>query len=194
MKWKIRAVAGVIALSLVATASVEAQVFTPTYLAPRVANEAGIYLSDGPGDLAGEGILRRNFSGTMLGLRLGIVDIGDTELTLGGEVLSPLVTGAPLNLALTAGGQAIVGDLDAVGFQLGLDIGATLRAPGLAVTPYIHPRIGLINGFGGDDDFETDLLADVGVNLDFRPNLSLRLGAGLSDHVADWGVGLAWRQ
>jgi hypothetical protein len=194
MKWMIRALAGGLALSVVAAAGAEAQVFTPTYLAPRVANEAGIYLSDGPGDLAAEGILRRNFGGTMLGLRLGIVDAGDTELTLGGELLSPLTTGAPLNLALTAGGQAIVGDADAVGLQVGLDVGATFQSPGLTVTPYIHPRVGFINWFGGDEDLETELLADVGVNLDFRPNLSLRLGVGLSDYVADWGVGLAWRQ
>jgi hypothetical protein len=42
--------------------------------------------------------------------------------------------------------------------------------------------------------YDTDLLADVGVNLDFAPYLSLRLGIGLSDEVADWGVGLAWRR
>lgn len=194
MKRMIRTVVGCLALSVVAAAGAEAQVFTPTYLAPRVANEAGIYVSDGPGDLAVEGNIRRNFGGTMLGLRLGIVDVGDTELTVGGELLTPLAAGAPVNLALTAGGQAIVGDADAVGLQVGLDIGATFQSPGLAVSPYIHPRLGFINWFGGEDDLETELLADVGVNLDFRPNLSLRLGVGLSDYVADWGLGLAWRQ
>lgn len=187
-------VLGALAVAGMTAAEAEAQVFTPTYLAPRVANEVGVYLSDGPGDLAAEGILRRNFSGTMLGLRLGIVDVGETELSIGGEILSPIAVQAPINLALTAGGQAIVGDADALGLQVGLDVGATFRSPGLTVSPYVHPRLGFIDDFGGGEGLETELLADLGVNLDFQPGLSLRLGIGLSDHVADWGVGLAWRQ
>lgn len=194
MERMIRILTGGLVLSVAAVAGLEAQVFTPTYLAPQVANEAGIYVSDGPGDLAAEGILRRNFGGTMLGLRLGVVDAGDTELTVGGEILSPLAGGGPLSLALTAGGQAIVGDADAVGLQVGLDVGASFQSPGLTVSPYIHPRLGFIDWFGGGDDLEAELLADIGVNLDFRSNLSLRLGVGLSDYVADWGLGLAWRQ
>ena len=172
-----------------------AQVFTPSYLAPRVASEMGIYVSDGPGDLTAEGSLRGNFSGTMLGLRAGIADVGDAQLTIGGELLHPLhVSNAPLSFALTGAAQALIGDVKLAGFSVGLDVGHTFVAPGLAVTPYIHPRLGVTGRYGDNSEYDTDLLADVGVNLDFAPNLSLRLGIGLSDEVADWGVGLAWRR
>jgi hypothetical protein len=181
-------------LGLAIASRADAQVFTPSYLAPRVANEIGVYLSDSPGDLAGEGILRRNFGGTLLGLRAGVADLGDTRLMVGGELLSPLAVQAPINLGITAGAQGIFGDTKAAGFQVGLDIGATLQAPGLTVSPYVHPRLGFINGFGPSNDFDTDLLADLGVNLDFVPGISLRLGIGLSDNQPDWGLGIAWRQ
>jgi hypothetical protein len=184
----------VCALALAGAKRAEAQVFTPSYLAPRVANEVGLYLSDGPGDLAGEGILRRNFGGTMLGLRAGVADIGDTELLVGGELLSPISVQAPVELGLTAGAQGVLGDADAVGLSVGLDVGATFQSPGLAITPYVHPRLGFINGFGPADDFDLDLLADLGVNVDFAQGISLRLGIGLSDVQPDWGLGIAWRQ
>jgi hypothetical protein len=38
-----------------------------------------------------------------------------------------------------------------------------------------------------------DVLADVGVDADVAPNLSLRVGASLSDDTSV-GVGLAWRR
>lgn len=170
-----------------------AQVFTPTYLAPRISNDVGVYLSEGPGDLAAEGILRRNFGGTMLGLRLGIADLGDTHLTIGGDVYSPLSGMAPVSLGITAGAQAVVGDLNAVGFSVGASLGYPFVSPGLVITPYVHPRLGIVNGFGQGDEFDTELLADFGVNLDFNPRLSLRLGIGLADATPDWGIGLAWR-
>ena len=41
--------------------ALEAQVFTPTFMAPRSSSDVGIYLSDGPGDFSVEGIWRRRF-------------------------------------------------------------------------------------------------------------------------------------
>lgn len=172
-----------------------AQVFTPSYLAPRVASEVGIYVSDGPGDLTAEGSLRGNFSGTMLGLRAGIADVGDAQLTIGGELLHPLpVSNAPLSFALTGAAQALIGDVKLAGFTLGLDIGHTFASPGLNVTPYIHPRIALAGSYGDQGEMDADLLADLGVNVDLAPNLSLRLGIGLTGPVSNWGFGAAWRR
>ncbi len=195
MRMKIVMGCAVVMAALSTAARAEAQVFTPTYMAPRVSNEMGLYVSDGPGDLAAEGSLRGNFAGTMLGLRAGFADTNDLSLTLGGELLHPLqVSGAPLDLGLTAAAQVLVGGPKAAGFSVGLDVGHTFRAPGIAVTPYFHPRLGVMDNLGGNDDYDADLLADIGVNLDFAPNLSLRLGVGLNEPEANWGVGIAWRR
>ena len=170
-------------------ASAEAQVFTPSYQSPVVMNDIGVYLSDGPGDMALEGIWR---SGP-LGLRLGYVDADpDGLLSVGGEVRVPLT--APIDIAFTAGAQGIIGDVDALGLQAGLSLGQRFVNPGIALTPYIHPRIALIDGFAPDDDWETELLAELGLDAEFSQNLILRLSVGLSDDTPDVGVGLAWRR
>jgi hypothetical protein len=180
------AVAG--ALSLGAQAA-DAQVFTPSYQAPVVMNDLGIYLSDGPGDMALEGIYR---SGP-LGLRVGFVDAADDLLSIGGEVRMPLES-MPVDVAFTAAAQGLIGDLDAIGVQGGLSIGKRFVNPGAAFTPYIHPRIALIDGFATDDDFEAELLAELGLDAEFSNNLILRLSIGLSDETPDVGIGLAWRR
>jgi hypothetical protein len=166
-----------------------AQVFTPSYQAPVVMNDLGIYLSDGPGDMALEGIYR---SGP-LGLRIGFVDAAEDLLSLGGEVRVPLES-TPVDVAFTAGAQGLIGDFDAIGVQGGLSIGKRFVNPGVALTPYIHPRIALIDGIATDDDFEADLLADLGLDAEFASNLILRLSIGLSDNTPDVGIGLAWRR
>jgi hypothetical protein len=180
------AVAGALAAS---AGTADAQVFTPSYQAPVVMNDLGIYLSDGPGDMALEGIWR---SGP-LGLRVGFVDAADDLLSLGGEVRMPLES-TPVDVAFTAAAQGIIGDFDAIGVQGGLSIGKRFVNPGVALTPYIHPRIALIDGFATDDDFEAELLADLGLDAEFSSNLILRLSIGLSDESPDVGIGLAWRR
>lgn len=184
------AAAGLLAIS---AGAARAQVFTPTYMSPRMTNDIGVYVGDSPmasGDLAVEGIWR----GGPLGLRVGFADGADDALLIGGEFRNPIpLAGAPLSLAFTAGIQAAIADADAIGFQAGLTAGHTFLSPGFAFTPYIHPRIALVNGFGGDDELELDVLADVGFDLGIAPNLVFRFGANLGDG-ADWGIGLAWRQ
>lgn len=167
----------------------QAQVFTPSYQAPVVMNDLGVYVSDGPGDVALEGIYR---SGA-LGLRVGLVDAGDNLLTLGGEVRAPLESD-PVDVAFTAGAQGIIGDFDAIGLQGGLTIGKRFVNPGAALTPYIHPRIALVDGFAEDDEFEAELLAELGLDAEFSSNLVLRLSIGLGDVSPNVGVGLAWRR
>jgi hypothetical protein len=180
------AVAGALAMGAQAA---DAQVFTPSYQAPVVMNDLGIYLSDGPGDMALEGIYR---SGP-LGLRVGFVDAADDLLSIGGEVRMPLES-TPVDVAFTAAAQGLIGDFDAIGVQGGLSIGKRFVNPGAAFTPYIHPRIALIDGFATDDDFEAELLAELGLDAEFSNNLILRLSIGLSDETPDVGIGLAWRR
>ena len=173
-------------------APAEAQVFTPSYQSPVLLSDIGVYASDGPGDVTLEGIYRTG----ALGLRLGFVDTdGDDLISVGGDFRSPLaLSGAPLRVALTAGAQALIGEADAVGLQLGLSAGARLLGSGLAVTPYIHPRIAFINGFGPDDGFDADLIADIGADVELAEGLVARLGVGLTNETADFGLGLAWRR
>jgi hypothetical protein len=193
--WSVRAALAAVA-TFVAVGSAGAQVFTPTYQSPRLTNDLGIHVGDAvnePGDLSVEGIWR----GGPLGLRVGFTELGNDNgaLLLGAELRNPIaLVGAPMGLAFTAGAQAALGDddNDAVGFQVGLTAGHTFVSPGFAVTPYIHPRLALVNEFGPGEDFNLDPRADVGFDLEFAPNFIVRFGANLTEG-ADWGVGVAWR-
>lgn len=174
----------------VSSVAAEAQVFTPSYQSPVVMNDLGVYLSDSPGDLTLEGIWRNG----PVGLRVGFVDSEpEAQLSLGGEVRVPLT--APIDMAFTAGAQGLLGgDDSSIGVQAGLSLGQRFVNPGLAITPYIHPRIALLNHGGADDDLETELLAELGLDAEFSRNLIFRLSVGLSDHTPDVGLGLAWRR
>lgn len=172
----------------------QAQVFTPTYMAPRPSNDVGIYFDNRIGDFGLEGIVRRHYVGNDLGFRIGVVGGRNASVMLGGELRSPLSLGtAPLDLAFTAGVQAILGDLDRLGFQGGLSIGHTIATPGMTITPYIHPRLAFTDDV--NDDFHADVRADVGVDFGLAPNLIVRLGVPLeAKGTSNFGIGLAWRQ
>jgi len=188
--WVIRGVAA-LAASVFSLGAAEAQVFTPTFLAPRLTNDFGVYVSDYDPGLALEGIWRAG----SLGIRAGYFDVGDGALSIGGEIRNPVVlAGAPIGLAFTAAGQAILGDANALGIQAGFSAGHTFvpEASNFSLTPYIHPRLAILNNYGAEDKFELDVLADVGINFDFAPNLSFRVGANLGEG-ANWGIGAAWR-
>ena len=191
-------IAASLALSAAFAGQAEAQVFTPTFLSPVPSNDFGAYVSDWGGGLGVEGIWRRQSrGGSNLGLHAGYVDLGDGSLTLGLDMRNPVVlAGAPIGLAFTVGGQAVIGDETFLGGQIGFTAGQALPAGGMTVTPYIHPRLAIATGFigdGADSEFEVDVLADVGLDLDFASGVALRLGANLGDG-ANWGLGVAFRQ
>jgi hypothetical protein len=181
------------AAATLACAPAHAQVWTPTFQSTERGHDVGIYLSSGPGDLAVEGIWRRGLGLGDLGLRAGFADVGNGDLLLGADWRQPLNLGtAPVDLMLTFGAQGAVGDASAVGAQVGLDFGHTFTQPGVRMTPYVHPRLAVGRRLGGRGA-RVDVLADLGVDVDFAPNLSLRVGANLSDDTSV-GVGLAWRR
>lgn len=188
-----RAVSGAAFFVLAATAasSVSAQVFTPTYTSPRILNDLGIYVSDGPGDLAIEGIWR----GGPLGLRVGYVDARDGYLSIGGELRTPLaLTTVPLGLAFVAGAQGLIGEDGGAGVQVGLSAGYTFTGTGLVMTPYLHPRVGLVSPFGPRGDAELEVMADVGIDFEIERNILLRIGFNLGEPGSSWGVGFAVRR
>ena len=176
-----------------------AQIYTPTFTAPTSGDDLGVYLSDA-GDFAIEGIWRRQMGGYDLGFRAGVADdwrrSGDPALLVGAGLRNPFtIEDVPLELAVTAGAQAAVhaDDSDA-GFQIGVSVGDTFVPGTLAVTPYIHPRLAFVSSDEpNEDDLKLELLADIGFDFVFQPNLSIRIGFGLGDPTAGWGIGLSWR-
>jgi hypothetical protein len=183
------------AAAVLGATQARAQVFTLPFQSTARGNDIGLYLSDGPGDLAIEGIWRRNFGTGDLGLRAGFADIGDGSVLLGADWRQPLsLPVPPLDLALSLGVQGGIGDGSGIGGQVGLIIGHTFaETPGVRITPFIHPRVAVVAPVTGSGNTELDVLADVGADFDFAPNLSLRVGANLGSG-ADWGIGLAWRR
>ena len=194
-KGKFVALAGMLALAAGASRA-EAQIFTPPYQSPISSGDVGVYLMDDAlgGGLGVEGILRLGMARSDLGLRLGIAEgpFDDTGVLLGVDYRRPIRlvgTGGP-RIAFTAGGQAALGDVEGFGGQVGLTVGGDIRSPEVTLTPYIHPRLALVDG---GDEAEFEVLADIGVDLSFSRNLLLRFDANLGDG-ADFGIGLAWRR
>jgi hypothetical protein len=180
---------GSLLLLLCLAGPARAQVFTPAFSSPRLINDVGLYLSDGPGDVAVEAILRRG----LIGLRVGYVDLPDGALSLGAEVRNPIpVSGAPVALSFASGVQALVASETSIGLQVGLIGGYTALQPGMAITPYLYPRVGALNEVG-DDTIRARALADVGVDLEFWNGMVFRFGVALGDLGSRWGFGAALR-
>jgi len=171
----------------------DAQVFTPTYMSPERGGDVGLYLSDGPGSFAFEGIWRQPFGGYDLGFRAGVADRRSIVLLVGAEFRSPVaLDDVPLAIAATAGLQGAIGDGGAAGFQGGVTLGYPIDEGTFRFVPYIHPRIALVNRFGRDE-FELDPLADVGFDFVLAQNITFRFAVALGNPGANWGLGLSWR-
>lgn len=188
----------VAALALLAPGAAQAQIFTPSLAAPVRSSDTGLYLTDGFGTsdgLAVEGIWRRGFGIYDLGLRAGLGEaLGGLVAVVGADYRNPLELGsAPLAIAATGGAQAALGEASGFGLSAGLSLGGTFRPDGLAITPYLHPRIALVETLRAEDDPGLEILADVGVDLEFGTGWIARLGLGLGSPTADFSLGLAWR-
>jgi hypothetical protein len=183
--------AALVLLAALFATGADAQVFTPSYMAPRLVSDVGVYLSEGPGNFAVEGIIRRRSGALDFGLRLGVADTDDLSVLVGGELRSPIPTGGPVDLAFTGSAQGVLGGASGAGFLAGLSIGHTFATPEIAITPYLHPRLGAVQSLRRSD-FELELLADLGIDIRISPQLDVRVGVGLGDGPG-LGIGLAWR-
>jgi hypothetical protein len=174
-----------------------AQVFTPTYMTPVPGNELGVYASDGPGDLTLEASWRRlTAGGADIGIRAGFADFEAGVLLLGVEVRNPVVlAGSPIGLAFTAGAQAGVGDALGFGGQAGFSAGHTFVPGNFTFTPYIHPRLVVVNELSAirETDLQLQARADVGADLAFEGGFSFRFAANIG-RGARFGAGVAFRQ
>jgi hypothetical protein len=183
-------------LGILTAAPAAAQIFTPSYLAPRPSSDLGIHISDGfgRGGLAVEGVWRRGFGGYDLGVRAGLGEAGgDALLLLGGDYRRPLALQTePIDIAATGGAQVALGSSSALGLDVGLSVGSTFTPEGVGVTPYLHPRFALVRAFDRDG-LRLRILADLGVEVEIQNNLLIRLALGFGSETADFGIGLAWR-
>ena len=170
-----------------------AQVFTPSYLAPAGGGTLGVYVSETFGDAALEAILRTSLGGYDVGLRPGVVLASDPLLLLGTDLRAPLAAATPLEFAFTGGLQAAVGDDFRLGGTAGLVLGAPLQGEGIRLTPYLHPRLAVASGDGGDEGADAYVLADVGLDVQLQSDLIFKLAFSFNDRFSSLGFGLAFR-
>lgn len=189
--------AAVVLVAPLATAA--AQSFQPPRVVPREFNFAVV-----DGDV-GTGFLAQWHEGmsATTGFRFdaGLVDpdFGDLYLLAGATYLRDLNRATdqmPLDVLLTVGGEALIGDNFGIAIPVGVSLGRRFPLDGaLAITPYVHPRVA-VEYVSGDGDSETDLgiAFDIGADFEISERMSLRATFMFGSNDADAiGIGLAWR-
>lgn len=205
-KNSIRVLAAVAALTVAPFVSAGAQTLYPSFQPPQITDREYNFAVASADDIGTVLLVqwREGWSPlSQLSFEGGILDPdydGDVRLLLGGTYgrqLNRASDNMPLDMMLTAGGNAILGD----GFALEVPVGLSLghRFPleqGLALTPYLHPRVAFryADPDGGDSDTDVGVAFDLGLNFEVSPRLSLR-GTFMfgSDDVDAIGFSLAWR-
>ncbi|GLC25995.1 hypothetical protein rosag_25080 [Roseisolibacter agri] len=180
--------------------------FTPSFQPPQVSTRdftLGVSANAGTAALFQwrEGI----DANSHFGLEGGLVDSdgsGGTKLLVGGSYayqLTRATADQPLALLFTAGAGLAVGDgPDLFRIPVGVSVGHRFALDGgMAITPYVHPRLSLDLVTGVDDDADnTDLSIDfdIGASFEITRQLALRgslvvSGGRFSDDVG-FGLGL----
>jgi hypothetical protein len=199
--------AATVALSAAAATPAAAQAwFYPSFQIPRTVDRDytfGLIANDGAGAVFQwrEGI----GAGAQLSLDAGLADAsGVTQLFVGGQYAYQL-TGAtseqPLDVLLTAGLGLGVGDgPEVIRIPVGVSLGHRFPLEGgLAITPYVHPRLSLdvVTGTGGNrGSNHLTLDFDLGGSLEVTRQLAIRAsvlvsGAELGNSAA-FGLGLTF--
>ena len=186
-------------------ADAAAQSLSPAFQPPRtVQREYNAAIADGDGVTM---VLFQWTEGmtTASGFRFdgGLVDIdgSDVHFLLGATYLRQLNnagTDVPIDILLTAGGQALLGDVTAFELPVGVSVGRRFPLEGaFALTPYVHPRVALQycnECDAGDSETDVGIGLDIGVDFEISTRMSLR-GAFMigSDDADAIGLSLAWR-
>lgn len=206
------AVATAAALVGPAAATAGAQAWNyPSFQQPRtIDREYNFAVSDG-GAHTGTSFVFQWREGTTLGnqlsLDLGLADPDYTgnKLLLGGQFAHQLVvTNAqvPFDVLLTAGANAALGGGSLLRIPVGVSVGRRFPLEGgLAITPYVHPRLAIDVCSSCDRDRSSvGLDFDLGADFQFSPQFSLRFSALFSGsdyffrNSGDaFGLSLAWR-
>ncbi len=183
-------------------AEAAAQSLNPAFQAPRtVQREYNAAIADGDGTTMflfqwHEGMTSAS------GFRFdgGLVDFdgGDVHFLIGATYLRQLNNAGqdvPVDLLLTAGGQALLGDVTAFELPVGISVGRRFPLEGgFALTPFAHPRVSLQYCNDCADETDLGIAVDFGVDFEISSRMSIR-GAFMigSDDADAIGIGLAWR-
>jgi hypothetical protein len=185
-----------IGLVFAGAVSAHAQVFTPAFQSPFPSNGLGVAVSGGIGPEDGyavEGIARRSYGEFELGARAGVADLDGAALLLGLEYRNPLgpVWDLPVEFAVTAGAQAILGSGGGPGVSAGITGGHEFVLPGATISPYFHPRLALLDRSPGDIHLEPQ--AELGADFLLESSLRFHVALGVGTETANLGFGLSWR-
>lgn len=214
---RLRPVAVALVLILGPAASAGAQAWNyPSFQTPRVTTrEFNFGIADG-GQISGNSFVFQWREGrtarTQLSLDLGVAqtDLGagagdDTRFVAGVQLGHQLVfanQNAPVDILMTVGVNGAFGGGSLVSIPFGASLGRRFVLDGgLALTPYIHPRLALdycgeCDAGDGESELETNI--DLGASFDVTRNVALRISATFGDDDGfirsgdAFGVSLAW--
>lgn len=185
--------AAVVAALLPAAGSAQMAWDSPMLLPPNAAEEFGLYLVDvHGGGLGVMGMWRE--TGYGFGIRGGLAEgRGDDIGIFGGIDFSGTLTRSsnefPLDVDWVVGAGLGAEDGVRLSFPAGLSVGHTFEGDGVFFTPYATPRVVLDAFLGAEDrpdseDLELELGVDVGLDLRFSSDFTIRFGATLGDRSA----------
>jgi hypothetical protein len=194
--------AGLLLLAVAAPAAGQAW-DTPSFLAPRPADDLGVFGFLPEGSDWGFGALWRQSGNVNLGVRAAVAGRSDARVyLLGAELSAPLpilaaTPGAPLAVAWTAGLGASLNGVTMLTVPVGISAGATFRLGAADVTPYVHPRLAFdLRSYtvAGEEttDTEFSVPVDIGAEAGLGETLVLRVGYTIATANAI-GVGIAIR-
>ena len=193
-----------VALALAAPQAVSAQTAwdSPLLLPPRAVDGFGIYLTDM--HRGGVGVLGTWRSPSWnYGLRFGLSDGArnqDLALFGGGDyagAINVATSDFPIDVDWVLGVGASISDDVLVSAPVGLSAGYSFQAEGARFTPFITPRVVLDAWFGGEEDLDLDVAADLGLDLTFTSaggplsGSTIRFAVSVGDRSAI-GLGLVF--
>lgn len=178
---------------------------SPTYFAPRLHDDIGLYVIDteGVSSVGMTGIWRQ--SGNLnLGVRGGVAP-GTFDWLLGVELYGPLDLGptSPVLLAWIVGAGGAFGggsedvDLTTVRIPAGVSVGLNIDAGSATIVPYVHPRAAFdlrIASSDGEEETDSEVNVDVDLGADvlLGERFIFRGGITLGESNS-FGAGIAYR-
>jgi hypothetical protein len=113
-----------------------------------------------------------------------------------GRKLGSATSEVPIDFLFTAGANLAIGGDFFFRVPIGLSLGHRFDLDGMALTPYLHPRLSL--DFCSDCADETDfgIILDLGVNFEITRSVAVRAAVFFGDEDSfdgdGFGISLAW--
>lgn len=190
------------ALSVAMSAPVSAQIAweSPAFISPVAPSGISLFLLEAAGgELGALGTFRRAAGPVGYGFRLALADEGgpDGDLAIAGGVdvsgfLARAVEGSEVDLVWWSGGGIGIGSETLVTIPLGLIIGWSGSGGDVVLSPYGggHVTFDIVSGEG--DNFDLDLVGDLGLDIVLPSGWLIRFGATLADGDRD-AIALGFR-